>query len=103
MLAINEAKYAGNYCISLVFNNGRKGVANLKEAIFNDKRPIFSELKDESNFKDFKLEHILRTFKFSVLTFCENLVNKRLIDLILTLEHQDDHPETKLKTTGRSL
>ena len=57
MLAINEAKYAGNYCISLVFNNGRKGVANLKEAIFNDKRPIFSELKDESNFKDFKLEH----------------------------------------------
>jgi len=57
MLAINEAKYAGNYCISLVFNNGRKGLANLKETIFNDKRPIFSELKDESNFKNFKLEH----------------------------------------------
>ncbi len=57
MLAINEAKYAGNYCISLVFNNGRKGLANLKETKFNDKRPISSELKIESNFKDFKLEH----------------------------------------------
>ena len=44
------------YSISLVFNNGRKGLANLKETIFNDKRPIFSELKDESNFKDFKVE-----------------------------------------------
>ena len=57
MLAINEAKYAGNYSISLLFNNGRKGLANLKETIFNDKRPVFSELKDESNFKDFKVEH----------------------------------------------
>lgn len=57
MLAINEANYVGNYCISLVFNNGRKGLANLKETIFNDKRPIFSALKNESNFKDFKVEH----------------------------------------------
>ena len=37
MLAINEAKYVGNYCISLVFNNGRKGLANLKETIFVSK------------------------------------------------------------------
>lgn len=57
MLAVNEAKYSGNYCISLAFNNGRKGVANLKETIFHDKRLIFSKLKDESNFKDFKVEH----------------------------------------------
>lgn len=57
MLVVNEAKYSGNYCISLEFNNGRKGVANLKETIFHDKRLIFSKLKDESNFKDFKVEH----------------------------------------------
>ncbi len=57
MLAVNEAKYSGNYCISLTFNNGRQGVANLKETIFHDKRLIFSTLKDESNFKDFKVEH----------------------------------------------
>ena len=57
MLAINEAKYAGNYCITLEFNNGKKGLANLKDTIFNDKRPIFSGLKDESNFKDFNVEH----------------------------------------------
>lgn len=57
MLAVNEAKYSGDYCISLTFNNGRKGVANLKETIFHDKRPVFSKLKDESSFKDFKVEH----------------------------------------------
>ncbi|MGZ5008705.1 MAG: DUF2442 domain-containing protein [Methylobacter sp.] len=57
MLAVNEAQYSGNYCINLTFNNGRKGVANLKETIFHDQRPIFSALKDESNFKSFKVEH----------------------------------------------
>jgi hypothetical protein len=57
MLAVNEAKYSGDYCISVTFNNGRKGIVNLKETIFHDKRPIFSELKEESNFKDFKVEH----------------------------------------------
>lgn len=57
MLAVNEAQYSGNYCISLTFNNGRKGVANLKETIFHDPRPIFSKLKDESHFKNFKVEH----------------------------------------------
>lgn len=57
MLAVNEAQYSGNYCISLTFNNGRKGVANLKETIFHDPRPIFSKLQDETHFKNFKVEH----------------------------------------------
>lgn len=57
MLAVNEANYSGNYCISLTFNNGRKGIANLKETVFDDKRVIFSELKDESLFKSLKVEH----------------------------------------------
>ncbi len=57
MLEVNKAEYAGDYNINLVFNNGRAGTAHLKEDIFNDKRPIFSKLKDLSNFKKFKVEH----------------------------------------------
>ncbi len=57
MLEINKAEYAGDYNIKLVFNNGRTGTAHLKEDIFNDKRPIFSKLKELSNFKKFKIAH----------------------------------------------
>jgi len=57
VLAVSEASYSGNYCINLTFNNGRQGVANLKETIFHDKRPVFSTLKDEANFKKFKVDH----------------------------------------------
>jgi len=57
MLSINEAKYVGGYSLYLIFNNGKEGVANLKQTIFDDKRPIFSELKEESNFSNFKVAH----------------------------------------------
>lgn len=57
MLAVTEAQYSGNYLVSLVFNDGKRGLADLKETIFSDKRPIFSILKDESFFSQFKLEH----------------------------------------------
>ncbi len=57
MLAVNEAKYVGGYNIRLSFNNGREGTANLEKTIFNDKRPIFAKLREESNFKKFKVEH----------------------------------------------
>jgi hypothetical protein len=33
MLEICDAKYAGDYKIYLVFNNGRAGVANLEKTI----------------------------------------------------------------------
>jgi hypothetical protein len=57
MLCVNEAKYAGGYKIRLSFNNGEKGTANLEKTIYNDKRPIFSRLKKESDFANFKVEH----------------------------------------------
>lgn len=57
MLSVNEAKYVGGYNIQLLFNNGEEGTANLEETIFNDKRPIFSRLKNKTNFSNFKLDH----------------------------------------------
>ena len=57
MLEIINAKYAGDYKIHLTFNNGKKGIANLKQPIFDDHRPIFSKLREESYFKDFSVEN----------------------------------------------
>jgi len=57
MSGILKAEYEGDYNIHLVFNNGKEGTANLKRTIFEDKRPIFSKLKDEINFKNFKVDH----------------------------------------------
>jgi len=57
MLCVKEAIYEGAYNIRLLFNNGEEGIANLKRTIFNDKRPIFSQLKEESNFTQFRIEH----------------------------------------------
>jgi hypothetical protein len=57
MLSINDAKYAGDYSICLTFSNGKTGVADLEATILNDKRQIFSKLKEKSNFKNFKIEH----------------------------------------------
>ena len=57
MLGINEARYVGSYNIQLSFNNGKEGIADLKETIFNDKRPIFSKLKSQADFSNFTVNH----------------------------------------------
>lgn len=57
MMNINKAEYVGGYTIRLLFNNGMEGTVDLKDTVFNDKRAIFSMLKDKSNFKDFKIKH----------------------------------------------
>ena len=57
MLEINRAEYAGNYCLDVTFNNGDSANVDLKESIFNDKRPIFEKLRNLDNFKNFKLNH----------------------------------------------
>ncbi|MDQ7016420.1 MAG: DUF2442 domain-containing protein [Gammaproteobacteria bacterium] len=57
MLAVNKAEYVGGYKIHLFFNNEKDGVADLEKVVFNDRREIFSELKEKSNFVDFKIDH----------------------------------------------
>ena len=57
MLEIEKASYAGEYCLDIVFNNGKSASVNLKESIFNDKRPIFAKLRKLDNFKSFRLDH----------------------------------------------
>ena len=57
MLKITNAKYAGEYKIEIHFNNGQYGIADLKETIKNDKRPIFTQLQDITAFRDFRESH----------------------------------------------
>ena len=57
MLSIEKAKYTGRYNIHLVFNNAKEATVDLEDTIFEDNRAIFSKLKKESNFKEFKLDH----------------------------------------------
>lgn len=57
MLEASQAKYIGNSTLQLSFNNGRTGTANLEPSIFNDRRPIFSKLKDQPSFQDFQVEY----------------------------------------------
>ncbi len=57
MLSVIDAHYLGDYKIALSFDNDKTGVANLYDVIFNDNRMPFSELRDENEFKKFKIEH----------------------------------------------
>jgi len=57
MIEVKKAEYAGNYNLNISFNNGRIGTVDLEQTVFNDHRPIFSKLKEKSNFKNFKVEH----------------------------------------------
>ena len=57
MISVQQSEYVDDYKLHLTFNNGKRGVANLKETIFNDSRPIFAQLRDLNTFKQFKLDH----------------------------------------------
>ena len=52
-LRIKKVKYPKNYDIEVEFNNGRKGVADLSEAL---KGPIFEPLKEKSKFPSFTID-----------------------------------------------
>jgi len=61
-LHITEAKYIKDYMVEVSFNNGRKGVANLRDAL---KGPVFKSLKNKSNFASFTVDEELETIVWS--------------------------------------
>jgi hypothetical protein len=46
MIWIKTAKYLDEYKISVKFNDGKKGIIDLKNIILKDKRMIFRNLKN---------------------------------------------------------
>ncbi|MEN9849449.1 MAG: hypothetical protein RL368_2189 [Pseudomonadota bacterium] len=56
MFHISNAEYVDNFKIALTFNNDKQGILDFQPFIFQDSRPIFQDLRDESYFKQFKLQ-----------------------------------------------
>lgn len=57
-LHVTEARYLEGYKVELTFNDGRKGVADLSEAL---KGPVFEPLKDISAFSQLRVDEELQT------------------------------------------
>lgn len=56
MIWVTKAAYLKDYKISVTFNNGKKGIIDLKHVIVDDNRTIFQSLKDMSEFKKFTVD-----------------------------------------------
>ncbi len=57
-LHVTEARYLNAYCIEVAFNNGKKGIADLVDAL---KGPVFEPLKNLEVFASFKVDPDLET------------------------------------------
>jgi hypothetical protein len=57
-LHVTHAKYLEDYKIEVAFNDGKKGVANLADAL---KGPVFEALKRKSEFACFEIDQELAT------------------------------------------
>ena len=57
-LHVTNAKYIEAYKVEVSFNNGRKGIADLIDAI---KGPVFEPLKNTSEFSSFTVDKELET------------------------------------------
>ena len=56
MLYITDASYISEYRIRLSFNDGRKGITDLKRTVFEDQRPIIRKLQSLACFRSFHLD-----------------------------------------------
>jgi hypothetical protein len=56
MLHVIDAKYIGDYKISVEFNDGCRFVVDFESAIKSDRRPVVQQLADIDAFRDFTLQ-----------------------------------------------
>ncbi|MBR4159070.1 MAG: DUF2442 domain-containing protein [Spirochaetia bacterium] len=56
MIYVVSAEYAGDYKIKVKFNDSTSGIADFKQKVSTDHRPIIRELKDIKLFKNFWIE-----------------------------------------------
>ena len=57
-LHITSAEYLEDYKISVAFNNGREGIADLSGVL---KGPMFEPIRDKSSFSQFRVDKELET------------------------------------------
>lgn len=56
MINIEKAKYQADYKIFLVFDDGKKGLVDLKNFLFDQDCGVFARLRDKEQFKNFTLD-----------------------------------------------
>ena len=56
MLHVTEAKYIGDYKISVAFNDGCRIIADFEKVVKSDHRAIVQQLVNINTFKDFSLQ-----------------------------------------------
>lgn len=56
MLHVTEAKYIGDYKISVAFNDGCRIIADFEKVVKSDHRAIVQQLANINIFKDFSLQ-----------------------------------------------
>lgn len=56
ILCVTSAEYAGDYKIKVKFNDSTSGIADFKQKVSTDHRPIIRELQDIELFKNFWIE-----------------------------------------------
>ena len=57
-LHVTDARYVGNYDVELTFSDGRRGVANLTDALWG---PVFEPLRDPALFAQLWVDPELQT------------------------------------------
>lgn len=57
-LHVSEARYLEGYEVEVTFNDGRKGIADLSEALTG---PVFEPLRDQRVFAQLKVDEELET------------------------------------------
>lgn len=57
MLHVESARYFEDYKLEVNFNDGSSHLVDLQNTIFSDTRPIITNLKDLSLFKDFAIKN----------------------------------------------
>jgi hypothetical protein len=57
-LHVCEAEYVGEYRVEVLFNDGRRGVADLSESL---RGPMFEPLRDRAAFAQFEVDPDLQT------------------------------------------
>lgn len=58
---ILQAKYIEDYRVEVVFNDGRRGIADLEDAL---RGPVFTPLKEKSFFSKLKVDKELQTISW---------------------------------------
>jgi Protein of unknown function (DUF2442) len=55
LFKIVKAEYLGDFKLALEYDNGAKVISDMKPALKLEKRKVFEPIKNEENFKTFKL------------------------------------------------